>query len=681
MKPSALISPFDVDSHEASVHTHTIFLKNQICVNLAFCGRRYLGIEGAQWKDSVILVQGRGSLPHIHTPEGRIYTEFNIIDIIETEERAIIKLEAVAIQLPLKADLDRFGFPQLAQNVEKGRDTLELLFEAQEQSLEGESYYGFSLSYHWSSSIAKIHWLYESVAIAPGGAIDQTLLLAQNLTQNFCPLEMVVDIDSAYSTQEHYKDSCIEAPCRGGGSSPFDLVQSDRLSIVTYFEAPCAEGNMLKANCQTMPGEGFVTVSDFHYGKMTNSFRTAPRIVLVTRRQDTSREDALNRWTRWFDYTADSWCESIGVSRTYARQTLTLEGTGVGGVDPGTAYPDLLTVWISRLDWLVENGFEVINLHTPEWNSAANSETKVFGGNNCCPWEFKLSEHLGGLKGLRTFCDACHERGIKVFIWVAGHLHREAPVWKHHPEWIVRRPDLGLWDGHYGVIHSISLIEPSAQDWVFDDLKLLREETGVDGIWFDSWTNLCMGAVNWQRADRGPNAPGLLQLIGRLGQIGYELMIECMSPLGVSSWGNLKHEELRGREALLLNSNLRYYINDWLGEDGISRDQYFRSLAARAPFGVWMHEYMGRPEPFPVALPDWFASLTRDFNAVVNTMEKRILYSTGALWLDSNGVPAVWFAFSRDIPEQYMDASFFEPSTGNRVSNLKSENIYTVRLQ
>jgi hypothetical protein len=67
--------------------------------------------------------------------------------------------------------------------------------------------------------------------------------------------------------------------------------------------------------------------------------------------------------------------------------------------------------------------------------------------------------------------------------------------------------------------------------------------------------------------------------------------------LGVSSWGNLKTSELTGQEALLLNRNLRYYVGDWSGEDGISRDLYFRSFAARGHLGVWAYEFMERTDP------------------------------------------------------------------------------------
>ncbi len=673
------MSNLELKERTSDCATRVISLNNNISLHLGFDDDAYSGIHAAFWGTEVFLVQGRGSVPYMQTPDGATYHQFHFLEIVETDSRVTLKLEALGRSSPVKSDLDMFGFPQLATSSANSSDRLSIHFEPKTLELDGEDYAGFSVSYSWSSHHREIHWMYESVAIAPSGGLNDSLLMAQNMTQNLCPMMMQVDEAAVYSTQEHYDKSCIEAPCRGGGSPIFDLVQSDDLIVVNYFEEPCAEGNMLKANCQTMEGEDFVTVSDFHYGKLSHSFQTAPRVVLVAKRKAASREDSINRWTRWFDYTADLWCGHLGIQRTFSRQTMTLEGTGVGGVDIGMAYPNLLKVWEGRLDWLVSHGFEAINLHTPEWVSAANSKTLVFGGNNCCPWEFKVSDHLGGISAMKSFCDACHARGIKVYVWIAGHLHREAPIFKEHPDWMVRRADHGIWDAHYGVIQSLSFAEQAAQDWMFEDLKLLREQTGVDGLWFDSFTNLCMGAVNWQRPDRAPNGPAVLEFLGRLSELGYDFMIECMSALGVSSWGNLKTSELVGQEALLLNSNLRYYVGDWSGEDGITRDLYFRSLAARGPLGVWAHEFMERAEPFPIPLPDWFQPLTCAFKAAAPFMAHRKLFPSGALWSNASDQPSVWFAFEDAVPAELEGAELMDPLTLQPVANVIPGELYLIR--
>jgi len=61
--------------------------------------------------------------------------------------------------------------------------------------------------------------------------------------------------------------------------------------------------------------------------------------------------------------------------------------------------------------------------------------------------------------------------------------------------------------------------------------------------------------------------------------------------------------------------------------------------------GAWLAEFLGRPAPFPPALPDWFAPLNRAFKEVAPRMESRRLVKGGALWLDSQGEPSAFFAF------------------------------------
>lgn len=625
---------------------HSFSFTNGITVDFNIQNEWYRGLSGARLDDRPILIAGRGSAPFCKTPDGISYFDFRLLEIRAEGEGCVLDLEAIGRRAPVKDDLDMFNFPQISAGNGDVRDRLRIYFASKEVVVAGEAYRGFSVQYEWESQERQIHWIFESVALAPDGSVEGARLIAQNMTANVCRLEEVLQKETRYSTEENYGPTCIQSPCRGGGSQIFDLVQTDSLAVVTFFESPNDEANALKANCQKAPGEDFVTVSDIHYGPMSGRFRTAPRLVMAAVRTEASRNDAVNRWTRWFNFTSELWCSKLGINKSHSVPTLTLEGTGAGGLDPGMAYPEMLEVWTERLDWVVAQGFKAINLHTPEWVSAANRKTVIFGGNNCCPWEYKLSDQLGGEPGLKAFCDACHAHGIKVFVWIAGHLHTEAPIWKKHPEWIIRTPDTRLWDGHYRVIHSFSFVH-GAREWLLEDLKHLREVTGVDGVWFDSFTNLSLGAINWQSPLREPNAPAVLEFLGDLSKLGFELMIECMSQLGVSSWGNLKPEQLAGQEDLLLNSNLRYYVRrQWMQDTLVTRDFYFRSLAAGGPIGVWTDEFFGRPEPFPLGIPEWFVPLTNGFNAVSSGMHMRQLQCAGALWLNAEGKPSCFFAFT-----------------------------------
>lgn len=626
----------------------TTDLGNGVAVDLAFDGDRYLGIAGARRDGRTFLVAGRGALPWCRTPDGITYDEFRLIRRVQRDGAQVLSFTALGRCAPIAADPDMFSLPVITRHCAGTvvEDRLELRLAPAADCVNDEDWRGFTVSYRWSSNERRIHWLYESVAIAPDGDAVGARVMAQNMTRFLCPLESVLAEGTVWSTQEHYDRSCIEAPCRGAGSQLFDLVQGEGLAVVTWFAAPPLTNDAIRGNLQKQAGERFVTASDLHYGELGGDFASAERTVLAAPRAHATREDAIDRWSAWRQRSGAAWRTAIGLGEPLSVPMLTFEGTGAGGIDPGQAYPELLTTWAQRLDWVAAQGFQMVNLHTPEWVSAANRRTAVFGGNNCCPFSFTLSDQLGGEAGLKAFCDACHARGLHVMIWICGHLHREAPIWREHPEWRARSADGRLWDGHYGVIHSLDLAQEGARRWMADDLIRLRRATGVDAVWCDSFAGLFMGAVNHGSPTRAPAAAGTLLLLRELAAAGYQVCIEGLSQLGVSSWGNLRPASIVGQQELLLDTSFRYFVKDWRNDPAINRDTYHRSLAARAPFAVWGEEFLGHAEPFPWPLPEWHAPLTNAYNRVSARLHRRRLLPEGALWYDADGRPAAWFAWS-----------------------------------
>lgn len=648
----------------------TISLGNGVDIRLAFAGSRYGGIAGASRDGRPFLIAGRGSLPWCRTPDGITYDEFHLVEQHLTDGVHRLVFAAFGRCAPVAADSDMFGFPLIVGQRSGAvvEDRLEMRLAATAETVGGEDWRGFTVVYAWRSRERRINWLYESVALAPDGDAVGARIMAQNMTQLLCPLETVLAEDATWSTQEHYDRSCIDSPCRGAGSQIFDLVQGDGMAVATWFAEPPLHGDAIRGNLQHLPGERCATSSDLHYAALSGDFTTATRRVLAAPRRCASREDAIDRWSAWRAHSAAAWRRAIGLPHTVAEPMLTFEGTGAGGVDPGQAYPTLLTDWMQRLDWVAAQGFRIVNLHTPEWVSAANRRTAVFGGNNCCPFSFTLSDQLGGEAGLKAFCDACHARGIRVMIWICGHLHREAPIWREHPEWRARSLDGRLWDGHYGLIHSLDLANAEARAWMAGDLIRLRRATGVDAVWCDSFAGLFMGVVNHASPERAPAAAGVLLLLRELAAAGYEVCIEGMSQLGVSSWGNLRPAAIVGKQELLVDTSFRYFVKDWRNDPAINRDTYLRSLAARAPFAVWGEEFLGHAEPFPWPLPEWFAPMTLAYNRVSSRMHRRRLLPEGALWYDAQDRPAAWFAFAGGCGDPELQRPDWHPLVGPGVS-------------
>jgi hypothetical protein len=163
-----------------------ITLGPKVSVTLDFEGDRYLGIVSASCAGRVFLSAGRGSLPWCRTPDGITYDEFHLTEHQDNADEHRLVFAAIGRPAPVAADTDMFGFPLTTSNQYGTRvlDTLEMTLQTATESVGGEEWHGFTVAYTWRSAERRIHWLAESVALAPDGEIRGARLMAQNLTQH-----------------------------------------------------------------------------------------------------------------------------------------------------------------------------------------------------------------------------------------------------------------------------------------------------------------------------------------------------------------------------------------------------------------------------------------------------------------------------------------------------------------
>ncbi len=167
-----------------------IELGSNVQVTLDFADDRYLGIVSASCAGRVFLSAGRGSLPWCRTPDGITYDEFHLVEHQGNADEHRLVFSAIGRPAPVSADTDIFGFPLTTSNQYGTRvqDTLEMTLQAATEAVGGEQWHGFTVAYTWRSAERRIHWLTESVALAPDGEILGSRLLAQNMTQHYCPI-------------------------------------------------------------------------------------------------------------------------------------------------------------------------------------------------------------------------------------------------------------------------------------------------------------------------------------------------------------------------------------------------------------------------------------------------------------------------------------------------------------
>ena len=137
---------------------------------------------------------------------------------------------------------------------------------------------------------------------------------------------------------------------------------------------------------------------------------------------------------------------------------------------------------IEDLPGIAELGFKAVWMGTLE---SVGSKLHKRKSVNAGIYSLEPAEVLGGASGLQKLVAAAHRHGIRVYTWApAGQLQPESEVLKAHPEWMLRvpegkrRPLAGSTDLHSGYY-----------DYAIRKYRELHEATGIDGVWFDSFSS------------------------------------------------------------------------------------------------------------------------------------------------------------------------------------------------
>ena len=108
---------------------------------------------------------------------------------------------------------------------------------------------------------------------------------------------------------------------------------------------------------------------------------------------------------------------------------------------------------------------------------------------------FEWGDSPNDLKDLKSFIDECHRQGIQAIGWVPTcTADIDSMAVKEHPDWVLiqRRKLLGqATAAHYMKRPKWLYLWPAAGylDWAYENLKLLKDTVGLDGVFLDSYDN------------------------------------------------------------------------------------------------------------------------------------------------------------------------------------------------
>jgi hypothetical protein len=232
------------------------------------------------------------------------------------------------------------------------------------------------------------------------------------------------------------------------------------------------------------------------------------------------------------------------------------------------------------------------------------------------------------------------------------HLWWESTILKEHPEYEIRGPQ-GKPPTSYcwPTLRGINLTTPHWHYFV-DSVRGLRQRTGLDGLWLDSYCSFThfIQAEDPQFPLR--QADALFRLHRALQEMGLVTYVEGCACFGIKSNG-LPHDREEPARPVFPDPAMLYDTSPYTGpgidiEERVhaehlgKADNYYRYLANKCCVFV----YYEAVREVPGAL-ERIAQANRDYNAVVQHMQRRVLLpdGQGVEWRSAGG-PKVLFAFA-----------------------------------
>jgi len=527
-----------------------------------------------------------------------------------------------------------------------------------------------------------IHWLLEDTTWEIGGAADGCTLIQQDMTS--IDLEQSVTRDNAFSTRERFftpEDETPEARMadslpgsfpmdmmpRGGGSSMLDFQVKDGLALALFAEKP----GLTRARIEKFRSENVIHYTDRPLFPMTETAAAPERKLLVYRHPEPlERHEWRNLWLDAFTEVRRRVHANYGFTPEIPRPTV---WAFMWNYDFEVYMADWVEPLIGALPEYRRLGYT--DMFTHGAFEGTTNDFSIPGRNVCLNYDYKYCDEFGGPAAMKRLFDAAHEQGMTTWQWFGFYLDEKAPLGKEHPEWRLKTAN-GNFAGCACSMRS------GFRDYMLQSIRTIREETGLDGAFWDSYQNTGVTRLDWGNDDRAPHAEEIWRFQAELQKLGVHQRCESATIFGISTIGiygfkndpNAWHIRRRWWNTTVENDDAFAWLDcapafftnsEFVEGEFFGPSDYFWLLGHRAvpTLGAfpWGPTHQGKPVPSGgPRLPggekaEEIGKINRLYNAVLPHMHRLRVTEGGryTLWLGEDGEPAVAWAF-RDAEMHYV---------------------------
>lgn len=513
---------------------------------------------------------GQPIRPWIRSLSGYDYAQFRLdtIEIGDDGASVIVRMAARGVprlEMPY-GDQYSVNLFQVSLADKPVEDRLELMLSPSALTLDGVAYRGLAYRWAFTSDTQKIHRLGTLATWEIGGQATGNTILSQG---------QVTPAAHRFEPDSHFTSACLQSLQRFGDPTAMSFQLGPRWGVHQCFDFLAHDkGTLLgcwtekhdtRSFVQRNPGEDIVFVLDMQHWKAAASVSTAAKHILFAPADVDGMPEhvARNRWKAAYDHCTENIRSLFNIrkSRPAAERTIPygqrLREDGVFEMRVGNR-------WMPSRDWLAglaehhlprlaEQGIKRVitepivesdpterGLICKLGESGLHTDLNV--GSVCCVHRYLPAEFFGGMKAWRQFCETAHALGMEVGHWIGPHLAHHAPILQEHPDWAVKGFNTLQSSGGYPNFELAVLNwNTPVRKWILDDLKRMRDEGGLDYVWFDSFANLGMIPVDYAQ-EMETNTFAMMEFIADLQDIGVPtITVEGMSPVAASAAHIMDH--------------------------------------------------------------------------------------------------------------------------------------------
>ncbi len=648
-------------------HSQRLEFANGLSLELLVGAEGGFAGVGQVWHEGVPLRSGR--LPWtIYTESegenfGARFESFTLRGVERgADGSAVVTFTARGAWMPRVQQADAMGEARIkARRLDSPEATFTWSFRAIIERIFENEWSGLAMRIGYECEGAPIHWIMEAATWEIGGEAAGATLIQQDVST--IQLEQEVAADSAFSTIEKFFTE------GWGGSYPMDMLPRAAGAGICDFQAKgdralclfAEKPGLTRARLEKYADENVIHHLDRAYFPLGAKVRAPERKLLVHKAPSPlKRHERRNLWLDCFFEVR---------ARIHANYDFRLEvpepcsGAHLWDKEIKARMDKWLDPLERDLKEYAKLGYKQAFIHGV-WDSITSDPNPPAAGNICCPYTFTFAEAFNGAERMKRLNDEAARQGVRLMQWFSFHLSKHAPVWRQHPDWVMKEANGDPWDGNYGSLWS-GRVRSGFGDWFKRQILDVQTDTGIGGIFWDSYQNLGVTCLDWGAPDKSPQADEIFRMQGELQRKGFKQRVEVVTIFGVSQVATFGFENdkfrrrlwsdfVEGDQAFALIDNSPSFFSGGkspIGPDRLSPEKYFWMVAHRSVPGIgadpW--ELGGSKTRLPGGdRAEDYARVNHLYNRLVSRMVRPRLQEKGThvVWLDAAGIPSVVWVFS-----------------------------------